>query len=410
MPPPASVFKQPGVSVTPVPAWSLVPSPRNYNASIAEFDGRRIMAYRSHRMDQGGRCGIVIAEMNDAHEAVSNTWLNLPEQAASVMLHHEDPRLFIFDGALHVAYTETQFHPRPRPYTCVMKYARLKAVSTYRKPRSPRSFVVDRVFWPRYGKNDGNAQEKNWQFFDDGGHLRIIYRAEPHEILTVGRDGEQIVGKWSAVREDGGVKWPWGEIRGGTPPVKMKDGNWLTFFHSSTPYAVPPHWRRYYAGAYVFSGVAPFHIIAISQRPLLTGSELDGHAYDPRDIDSWKPFVVFPSGVIVRGEQLLVSYGINDHSIAIADHRDLKLGDPTFKNWGPRYFLTENGNTPLRYWKREDAPPEFLRWDRVRTPPAAGVVSGVLAVHDPRIGLLLQEEAAGVEEISEEQFNALRAP
>jgi predicted GH43/DUF377 family glycosyl hydrolase len=330
-------------------------------------------------------------------EATSNCWLDFPEQVTSTMVHHEDPRLFVFKGRLHVAFTASQFHPAPRPYTCVMKYARLKQ-------KRDGSWKVDVVFWPRYGRNDGEHQEKNWQFFEAlPGRLHLIYRGEPHTVLELGSDGESVVKVHTAPP---GTKWPWGAIRGGTPPIRLPDGRWMAFFHSSTPYPVPPHWRRYYAGAYVFEAQAPFRILEISQRPLLVGSEEDGHGFDPRNIDSWKPFVVFPSGIVRAGKGWFVSYGINDHTTAIAFHKDLALGDPTFADFGTRYFLAENGTAPIRIWIEEDKPPQFMKWDRTGV-ITAGQCKGVLATTDPRLCLQLHE-TDGVEEISAEQYGALR--
>jgi predicted GH43/DUF377 family glycosyl hydrolase len=179
--PTPSVFKQ----VSAVPVRGLVESPRNYNASIIEFDGRRYMAYRSHRMPDG-RCGIVIAEFNNVlWIASANHWLDLPDPTGGKG-HHEDPRLFIFNGRLHVAYTHSQFHGA-MPYTCTMHYAslRFRKAGKGRKP----GIEVDEYFWPRYGKNDGNRQEKNWQFFEvRPGVLGIIYDAGT--ILELGKDGE----------------------------------------------------------------------------------------------------------------------------------------------------------------------------------------------------------------------------
>lgn len=409
MPSPASVFQQPHVSVTAVPAWSLVPSPRNYNASILEFEGRRLMAYRSHRMDQGGRCGIVVCELDAKWQASRNTWLNLPEQVASVMVHHEDPRLFVFKGRLHVAFTETQFHGAVRPYTCVMKYARLAERETRKNRKTSKAWEVERTFWPRYGKNDSSHQEKNWQFFEaQKGRLHVIYQAEPHTVVELGGDGETVVNLTTA---PAGVKWPWGTMRGGTPPIKLKDGNWLTVFHSATAYPIAPYWRRYYAGAYVFEGKAPYRITAISQRPILAGSEHDGHAHDPRNIESWKPFVVFPSGIIAGATGgWHVSYGINDYLTVIAEHHELALGDPGFAGWGPKYFRTENGQTPVRLFAtQDDQRVSWVRWQPVRGGMRAGQMPGVLQVHDPRVALHLQEEAVGVEEISADDFNRLSA-
>lgn len=407
MPPPASVFHQPQVRVTAVPAWSLVPSPRNYNASIVDFGGKRWMAYRSHRMDQHGRCGIVVCELDAKWQATRNTWLNLPEQVALQMLHHEDPRLFVLNGRLHVSFTETTFHGGTQPYTCVMKYARLKNGAS----GSGTAWAIDRVFQPRYGRNDGSHQEKNWIFFAPDYKKRalyVIYQAEPHTLLELGADGETVVQVHTGPR--GGVKWPWGVIRGGTPPVRFDADHYLTVFHSSMPYPQPPHWRRYFAGAYVFEAKPPFRITQISQRPILVGSEHDGHAHDPRNIESWKPFVVFPAGIMTHAAGWHVSYGVNDYMTVVVDHRELWLGDPTFEKWGPRFYRTENGNTPLKLAMREDQPPHYIRWERSREPVRAGICPGLLQVHDPFVAAHLQEEAADVVEITAEQYHATKAP
>jgi len=390
------VFHQPDVKVTAVPAWSLVPSPRNYNSSIIDFEGERLMAYRSHRMDQGGRCGVVICDINSKWEGGRNTWMNLPEQVHSVMVHHEDPRLFIFNGRLHLAFTETMFHGNNRPYTCTMKYARLKKVGRGKKAE----WQIDRVYWPRYGKNGGSHQEKNWQFFEvRPGVLAVIYKADPHTILELDEDGESVTQVSTAEPES--VKWPWGTIRGGTPPIRV-GGQWLTVFHSATPYPIPPHWRRYYAGAYMFQAEPPYTITKISQKPILVGSEADGHAHDPRNIDSWKPFVVFPNGLIQEDDfTFFVSYGVNDYMTVIAEHSDFFLGDPTFKNWGPKYFRTSNASKPVRIFVHENKAPEWLRWK----PGAivAGQSEGVLETKDPRVALhLLENENA--DEISAEEY------
>lgn len=400
MPPPASVFHQ-KVQVTAVPAWSLVPSPRNYNASILEFEGKRLMAYRSHRMDQEGRCGIVVCDLNAKWEARKNTWLNLPEQVASRMVHHEDPRLFVFKDRLHVAFTETTFHGHA-PYTCIMKYARLK--------KTAKGWQVDRAFHPRYGRNDGSHQEKNWQFFQPrpNAGLHFIYQAEPHQVVELGKDGETVASFTESPK--GFVKWPWGTIRGGTPPIRLNDDRWLTIFHSATPYPVAPYWRRYYAGAYVFDAKPPYRITEISQQPILTGSLEDGHAHDPRNIDSWKPFVVFPSGIIPGGKGAWhVSYGVNDYMTVVATHTDLHLGDPAFTGWGPRYYKCENGSKPVRYFVAEDRPPHFIKWQPSRVRMSAGQSPpGILAVDDPRVAMHLQDEVPGVDEISREEYAALR--
>lgn len=384
---PPSVFKQ-GVSVMQVPTRTLFKSPRNYNASIIEFGGRRIMAYRSHRMDDPkARCAIALCELDGKWNAKNNRWLELPMERGDE--HHEDPRLFIFQGRLHLTYTDTLFHPG-QPYTCCIKYCRLAPAG-----RNKTGWKAEAVYRPLYGNNSGTGMEKNWQFFEHEGKLRAIYSSDPHVVLEL--DGSSVVS--ISEGKPGQVTWPWGIIRGGTPPILLPSGEYLTIFHSALPYPVEPHWRRYYAGAYTFEAKAPFKITKISQAPILTGSGADGHTMDPRKL-SWKPFVVFPGGVIPHKHGYYVSYGINDYVTCIADHTDLNLGDPLFGGYKPRFFRTENGTKPLRM-ELDYGRPTYLQWQQV-SGSGDSTRRGVMKVTDPMMGMRLSELA--VDEISEQEF------
>jgi predicted GH43/DUF377 family glycosyl hydrolase len=385
---PPSVYNQ-GVRVVQVPSRTLFgDSPRNYNASIVEFGGRRLMAYRSHRMDQKGRCAIAMCEVDEKWEGTRNHWIELPMTADE---HHEDPRLFIYNGHLHLAYTETRFR-HPEPYTCRMAYARLV--------QKRRRWSAEAVWFPSYGKNNGNSTEKNWQFFEHEGRLYVIYGSQPHVVLEV--DGDVVR---SVQTDPGEVLWPWGEVRGGTPPVLMPSGEFLTIFHSSLPYPVEPHWRRYYAGAYTFEAKAPFRITAVSQSPILGGSGEDGHIADPRKT-SWKPFVVFPGGIIPHKDGYFVSYGINDYLTAVADHRDFNLGDPLFRSIKPRFFRTANGTRPIRL-ELDYVKPTYINWEPV--PAEIGcATAGVIEIKSPMVAMRLAE--LGVTEITPDDYRKAKRP
>ena len=119
--------------------------------------------------------------------------------------------------------------------------------------------------------------------------------------------------------------------------------------------------------------------------------------------------MVFPSGAVRKHtgrkkvpESWYVSYGINDHTIVVAEHSDLALGDPTFATWGRRYFMTENGSAPVRVWDAENQPPRFIRWERANG-GSAGQTNGVMTTSDPRLALLLRE-SGGAREIDEAEY------
>jgi predicted GH43/DUF377 family glycosyl hydrolase len=387
----ASVFAQ-GVPVLEIESGTLMPSPRNYNPSIVEFEGRRLMAYRTHRADDGFRSRLAICEMDDYGRAKGNQWLDLSPPGKTVSL--EDPRLFTFRGKLHVSFTEARYYGPGKPYTCQMKYARLG--------RKLGQWQAERIFIPNYGDNAGNRLEKNWLFFESGNALHAIYHAEPHVVLRFAANGEDVE---EATQSRSGLTWPWGKVSGGTPPVPAGEGRMITFFHSFLPHLISPHWRRYFSGAYVFEAVAPWRIVACSQRPLLIGSEADGHGLDPLG-STWAPFVVFPGGAIKVKKGWLVSYGINDYRSAIVEHRELALGEPDeLQHWGPKYYRTGNGSKPVREWrnKGDAGGAVFHRWTPV--PGPAGSCAGVMKVWSPAMAMLLAGEVADLEEITELEFN-----
>lgn len=155
-----------------------------------------------------------------------------------------------------------------------------------------------------YGKNGkgvglNTGHEKNWLFFVHDDRMHLIYQAKPHVVVEF-NDNMGIVKEYRT--DNPKIEWKWGEIRGGTPPVRAGDEYW-TFFHSSLPWT--DRYRRYFMGAYAFEAKAPFRITRITKEPLLAGSQEDPWC------DS-KPLVVFCSGFIMDGSNCLVTFGVND--------------------------------------------------------------------------------------------------
>ncbi len=161
---------------------------------------------------------------------------------------------------------------------------------------------------PVYGKNGRNphwssGNEKNWAWFEHDGQLHFVYQNNPH--IVVETDGPRIVTHNETQFKS---HWRWGEMRGGTNPVRIGD-EYLAFFHSSMPWKTIPKYgerRRYFMGAYAFEAKAPFKVTRVSKEPLLIGSE-----FDPTIPGS--PAVVFPCGLVMEPKgSLYCTYGIND--------------------------------------------------------------------------------------------------
>lgn len=139
--------------------------------------------------------------------------------------------------------------------------------------------------------------EKNWPWFFHENRLHLLYQSHPWEMIQFGS-------RWDdqTIHRGPGISWGYGEIRGGTPPVRIDNLYW-TFFHSSVPWEGA--YRRYYMGVMAFNATAPFEPVFLSAQPLLTGSANDRW-------NNRKPPCVFPCGAVLRDGKWLVTYGVND--------------------------------------------------------------------------------------------------
>lgn len=157
---------------------------------------------------------------------------------------------------------------------------------------------------PIYGHNEDNLgknkwHEKNWLWFIHEGEWHLVYQANPHIVAKFNYNFE-LMDEWT--NEALNLDWEFGDIRGGTPPV-LVDGEFWTFFHSSTLWRPP--FRQYHMGAYAFEPNPPFRITKITIFPILSGSYDDPHGEK-------KPIVVFPCGALFENGEWIISMGVND--------------------------------------------------------------------------------------------------
>lgn len=169
----------------------------------------------------------------------------------------------------------------------------------------------------KYVDQRGKRHEKNWLWFFHKNKLAVIYHSNPWRIAVFGQGWDDA----TPFEHNPGPTWPWGDIRGGTPPVlapaPTDEGEpdptlccYWTFFHSSMPWI--GRFRRYYMGAVAFDPEPPFLPRYITKQPLLIGSQQDPWAQK-------KPLVVFPCGALLRQRDVassdsdwLITFGLND--------------------------------------------------------------------------------------------------
>lgn len=216
--------------------------------------------------------------------------LDLPNRETE---QHEDPRVVFHAGMFYVAYASWSRE------TCIPNSKQRMAAF---KDWNSQPIVGREIF---YGNNDSAnpGTEKNWLPFFHDGVLHLVYRFAPHIVIApYAQNGVALVEYRTATNDT----WKWGEIRGGTPPVRVGD-EYISFFHSSTPWRGP--FRRYYMGAYAFAAKPPFNVTRISPKPILAGSDEDSRLWGKN-----KPAVIFPSGALLEKEEWLVTGGCNDEA------------------------------------------------------------------------------------------------
>lgn len=205
---------------------------------------------------------------------------------------YEDPRLFIFRGELWVSYARL-YHAGDRKSR--QGVARLRRTPTGWEP-ADNPIVFE--------SPDGRHWDKNWGFFEYENELCALYTSDPWSIRRFDLDRPD----WSEqIKSAMSLWWPYGKIRGGSPPVPGPNGSFWAFYHSSldTP---GPTWRHYYCG---LVEIDPVTLLPSRQTrtPLL---------YETPAIGGWNGIhVIWPGGVIALPHEIILAYGRNDEEIHI---------------------------------------------------------------------------------------------
>ena len=275
------------------------PDTRFFNPALIQHQGSDWLIARKaspipwHNLGQNS---LVAFRLNKDHKPEAFVEINLKNRNYKDQ-HWEDPRIVRINNSLVLSYCTFQIYRG----------------GTYSGAHQQVAFLNDGMqpieTWdPIYGGNGGSilmqsGNEKNWMWFAHDGSLHFVYMVHPHTVVET--DGVRIVHQH---RTDFSSVWKYGELRGGTNPVRIGD-EYLAFFHSSVPWKHVPKYgerRRYFMGAYTFEAQAPFRVKRMTPTPLLTGSE-----FDPQIPGS--PAVVFPCGLVIEPSgTLYCTYGVND--------------------------------------------------------------------------------------------------
>jgi len=269
-----------------------------FNPSLVmREDGIWLLARASGPHPQGfmyGQNSIIAFKLDDlGHQPHHGKYLSWPVDNPAQ--HFEDPRGFYHDriGQTIIGCC-TFLWNGPGDWT-----GALQAFGAF-----DEQWTCKKMDYPKIGGNPGGVEkvahkdyEKNWVWWLHEEKLHLLYKANPWTVYVFeNRWGERTDYKLE------GITWPYGEIRGGTTPVKVGD-LFFTFHHSSLGWK--GRYRRYYAGAIAFDTKPPYTPRLITSEPLLQGSQNDVWAQR-------KPLVVFPCGALYMKDKWLISMGVND--------------------------------------------------------------------------------------------------
>jgi predicted GH43/DUF377 family glycosyl hydrolase len=245
-----------------------------YNAGLIEHDGADHLVYRLQQLNGDS----TIHRFNFTTHA--NEEIKIP--AIYPQEQFEDPRVFMHDGAIHLIFSSWR---KDWKYVPILRLIKLTEDWKFGE-EIPLTF----------GGNGKGKIQKNWQGFSHDGAIHFLYWYDPWQVIC----GDRVyTGK--------PLRWDYGEIRGGTPPVKVGD-----FYYSFTHSRLDVGRARYHIGAVKFEAEAPFRPVAMTMLPLMTSTNKEPNLH-------WAPTTVFPCGCIFRDGKFIVSMGVNDLACGLAD-------------------------------------------------------------------------------------------
>lgn len=286
-----------------------------FNPSIVKVNGKILMSFRELDNSYPEEVRILQDGTSAGYSRVGLVWLNEKwevegeAQMLEAISTIEDPRLVAVDDQLYMVYAaapESEEGSACHRRVFVSELNQIDGQFVLGAPLQLSQNVA----------KTNDRHEKNWTPFDYDGQMHFSYSLNPHTVLDFNKND----GSCNLVATTNyDIPWCWGELRGGTPALKIDDHHYLGFFHSSAQLATAnsedvsmPH---YFVGAYMFEADAPFSLVKVSYEPIVASGFYSGENHEPY----WNPVrVVFPCGFIFEDDFIYLSYGRQDRELWVA--------------------------------------------------------------------------------------------
>ncbi len=232
----------------------------------------------------------------------------------------QDPRLFWCNDTLHMMYVNDR---RKNGNTIATSMC---ALDKRLDPHGHTQLLYNQ-----------DQHQKNWVplVYKHDAHKESLYCITNHavcELVLLDATGsvQQVAKVQHALPALQAWHARWGEIRGGTPALRLNNGDYLTFFHSS--FRPTRKREKYYCiGALQLAGKPPFLPKKISQYPILFDDCYTApiHAHAKFFKQPCHPYVLFPSGLVAgsykKTPAFCVTCGENDSSVRLLVFDQKKL-------------------------------------------------------------------------------------
>ncbi len=286
--------------------------PEAFNPSIVRWKGKLLMSFRTYDPITRSTDPIGLVWLDENFEPMSNpTLLHREGEVSSLPSEAKDARLLVIGEDLYIVYSN--LYPYEIPASR-MYFAKLCITEEGFQINFPSSVIY-------FDGEIRERKEKNWVPFDFENNLILTYSLQPHRLYTPLSDTNEC---HELATTFGNIQWQWGQLMGGTPALRLDD-QYLAFFHSNKALATLQSegqmMNHYFMGAYTFDKEPPFAITGISPYPIIDTTFYEGPLYQ-----TWKPLrVIFPTGLVIDGNTIWVSYGRQDHEMWVARMDKSKL-------------------------------------------------------------------------------------
>lgn len=265
------------------------------NPGVTEQDGRVVMLVRVE--DTSGHSAIYVARSDngvDGWDIAPEPFLNygLPEMRYE-QWGCEDPRIVWLADERAWYITYTAFSPagttvglaRTEDLVAVERIGLIFSPSNKDAALFPEK--IDGRWAVLHRPDAGGGIENIWIAYSPD----LTYWGEPHCVLTEGR----------------GSAWDAHRVGAGPPPVATDDG-WLLLYHGVKQYGDKDVYR---VGAALLDRARPHKVLARTPQCIFKPIER-------YEVSGLLSNVVFPTGLLLRGDELWMYYGAADACVALA--------------------------------------------------------------------------------------------